>query len=81
MQQVLHPDLISCVCLRHSHLQLLLCAMLDDASLSTVACPAAETLRSDEEVEAAWEEGITLLNHRKVEKQVHLAVLSDYHVS
>ena len=30
----------------------------------------AEPLRPDEEVEAAWEEGLALLNHRKPDKQV-----------
>ena len=39
--------------------------------LSCSGVGTAEPLRPDEEVEAAWEEGLALLNHRKPDKQVH----------
>jgi hypothetical protein len=39
-------------------------------AITTIATADAEPLRPDDEVEAAWEEGLMLLNHRKPDKQV-----------
>ena len=36
---------------------------------ATLRISRAEPLRADEEVEAAWEEGLSLLNNRKSDKQ------------
>jgi hypothetical protein len=44
------------------------CHKQQGSALSGVG--TAEPLRPDEEVEAAWEEGLALLNHRKPDKQV-----------